>query len=97
MFLATTNQILEKFGRPNYYCPDKYVEKSTREWELELEDGTPFYVYDWKEYRFFDDDEPIWWHVGTQYYVSDKKKHDINVKDSLAEAGFSVSYKENLS
>jgi hypothetical protein len=31
---------------------------------MELEDGTVFYVYDWKEYRPISLDEVIDWHIG---------------------------------
>ena len=41
------------------------TKKTTREWELELEDGTPFCLYDWKEYRYYDDDEEVIFHIGT--------------------------------
>ena len=31
---------------------------------MELEDGTVFSIYDWKEYRAIDQDEVIDWHIG---------------------------------
>ena len=61
-FKATANEIERKFGKPAYafYGED---EKTTYEWELELEDGTPFTIYDWKEF-WFTDNSKIEWHIG---------------------------------
>ena len=63
-FEASTKQIIKAIGNPDYRDGSK--EKTTREWELELEDGTPFTIYDWKEYRYFGDYEVIEWHIGAR-------------------------------
>lgn len=40
------------------------ADKVQYSWELELEDGTIFTLYDWKEYYTFDSATPIEWHIG---------------------------------
>ena len=50
------------FGKPDSY--GDVDDKSQYDWSLELEDGTPFTIYDWKEYRKFDRDEHIEFHIG---------------------------------
>ena len=58
--------------------------KTTREWDLSLQDGTPFTIYDWKEYRVYDDDENIEWHIGTRNKEEQDKVRqalsDLNIK-----------------
>lgn len=41
---ATYNELVAVFGEPSGYGDETYYE-----WELELEDGTPFTIYDWKK------------------------------------------------
>lgn len=65
VFEASTNELIEKFGKPFFYDPDNYNDKTTREWNLQLEDGTPFAIYDWKAYQKYDDDKVVTWHIGT--------------------------------
>lgn len=62
--LATTNNLRELFGEPFTYTPNDIYDKVTRDWCLELEDGTPFSIYDWKEYRTYGDEENITFHIG---------------------------------
>jgi hypothetical protein len=81
----TTEGLTKKLGlKPNYYEPDDYGEKTTREWDLILQDGTPFTIYDWKEYRVYDDDETIEWHIGTRNKEEQEKVRkalsDIDIK-----------------
>jgi len=96
VFRASAYDIERKVGKPNFRDPWNHEEKVTREWNLELEDGTPFTIYDWKEYRVYSDTEKIEWHVGTRYCLSDDslKDNDSETKkvyDALVEAGFMVS------
>lgn len=81
----TTEGLTKKLGlKPNYYEPDDDCEKTTREWDLTLQDGTPFTIYDWKEYRVYDDDETIEWHIGTRNKEEQEKVRkalsDIDIK-----------------
>lgn len=81
----TTEGLTRKIGlKPNYYEPECDGEKTTREWDLTLQDGTPFTIYDWKEYRVFDDDETIEWHIGTRNNEEQEKVRkalsDIDIK-----------------
>ena len=58
---ATVNQLKEVCGTPYYGHPD---DKTQHEWTMTTEDGTPFTIYDWKEYRQYSNDEAIDWHIG---------------------------------
>ncbi len=60
---TTANYLLSLFPMDN---PDRgsSEDKVQFNWSLELADGTPFTIYDWKEYRPFDYDEPIEFHIG---------------------------------
>jgi hypothetical protein len=71
-FNASTEQIVNAIGEPQYRIPYD-GDKTTREWDLELEDGTPFTIYDWKEYRDFGDDEVVEWHVGNDFRDTESK------------------------
>lgn len=50
-------------GAPDYECNDG-SDKCNFNWTLELEDGTLFTIYDWKEYRQLGQDELVEWHIG---------------------------------
>ncbi len=56
-------------------------DKVQNEWEMELEDGTIFSVYDWKEYRRYTDKELIEWHIGGM-----DQKDTFVAHDTLVEA-----------
>ena len=79
-FKASTKKIIGKFGEPDYR--NEPTEKVTREWDLELEDGTPFTIYDYAEYRRYGDNKVVNWHVGT----TDKDETN-KVKEALIEIG----------
>ena len=62
-FPASVNQLVEVIGQPTYEGNDG-EDKTNFEWSMELEDGTIFSIYDWKEYRAIGLDEVIDWHIG---------------------------------
>jgi hypothetical protein len=66
-------------------------DKVQNEWELELEDGTIFTVYDWKEYRRYTDKETIEWHIGGR-----SQKDTFVAQDALVEALATMNVKPNL-
>lgn len=41
-------------------------DKTNFEFELELEDGTPFTLYDWKEGDWVDEDTTIYFNIGSR-------------------------------
>ena len=41
-------------------------DKTNFEFELELEDGTPFTIYDWKEGDWVDEDTILYYHIGAK-------------------------------
>ena len=60
----TTVEILrEAFGDPTMIDED-VNEKVQYEWCLELSDGTPCTLYDWKEYRCYEETATIEFHIG---------------------------------
>lgn len=62
---ATTNKVKKLIGALNFDDADP-SEKVQKEWLRELEDGTPFTIYDWKEYRVYGDTRTITWHIGAR-------------------------------
>jgi hypothetical protein len=65
-------------------------DKVQNEWDLELEDGTVFSVYDWKEYREYEY-EPIEWHIG-----SHNSLNSLAALEALEEALATMDAKPNL-
>ena len=59
---ATVNQLTAVCGEP-YEYGDPH-DKVQYEWVMETEIGTVFTIYDWKEYRTYDKDTAINWHIG---------------------------------
>ena len=60
---ASVNQLVEAIGQPTIQ-DNTGEDKTNFEWNMELEDGTVFSIYDWKEYRTIGLDEVIDWHIG---------------------------------
>lgn len=61
--VASVNQLIKVLGEPDY-DGNTGEDKTNFEWDMELESGDVFTVYDWKEYRMIDLDEEIEWHIG---------------------------------
>ena len=61
---ATVQQLIRACGEPVAISRDP-SNKSQYDWILETESGKVFTIYDWKEYRSFEEDELIHWHVGS--------------------------------
>ena len=78
-FSATLADLQIILGAPNH--TSDHHDKVQNEWELELEDGTIFTVYDWKEYRRYTDKETIEWHIGGR-----SQKDTFVAQDVLVEA-----------
>lgn len=78
-FSATLADLQVILGAPN--SGGDHHDKVQNEWELELEDGTVFSVYDWKEYRRYTDKETIEWHIGGM-----NLKDTFVAQDTLVEA-----------
>ena len=88
-FSATLADLQVILGAPNY--GGDHHDKVQNEWELELEDGTVFSVYDWKEYRRYTDKETIEWHIGGM-----NLKDTFVAQDTLVEALATMETKPNL-
>jgi len=78
-FSATLADLQVILGAPN--GGGDHHDKVQNEWEMELEDGTVFSVYDWKEYRRYTDKETIEWHIGGM-----NQKDTFVAQDTLVEA-----------
>jgi hypothetical protein len=78
-FSATLADLQVILGAPN--GGGDHHDKVQNEWEMELEDGTVFSVYDWKEYRRYTDKETIEWHIGGM-----DQKDTFIAQDTLVEA-----------
>ena len=88
-FSATLADLQVILGAPN--ASGDHHDKVQNEWELELEDGTVFSVYDWKEYRRYTDKETIEWHIGGM-----NLKDTFVAQDTLVEALATMETKPNL-
>jgi hypothetical protein len=88
-FSATLADLQIILGAPNH--TSDHHDKVQNEWELELEDGTIFTVYDWKEYRRYTDKETIEWHIGGR-----SQKDTFVAQDVLVEALATMNVKPNL-
>jgi hypothetical protein len=60
---ASVNDLTKVLGEPQYDA-NHGTDKVNFEWMMELNDGSVFTVYDYKEYRVLDKREIIGWHVG---------------------------------
>ncbi len=59
---ASVNQLVEVCGEPRW--TGSVNDKVQYEWLMQTEDSTPFTIYDYKEYRYYSNDELIDWHIG---------------------------------
>jgi len=78
-FPASVNQLIEAIGQPTFKA-NTGEDKTNFEWNMELEDGTIFAIYDWKEYRAIGLDEVIDWHIGGK-----NEAHTEKALDKLSE------------
>ena len=60
---ASVNDLTKVLGEPQYDT-NHGTDKINFEWMMELNDGSVFTVYDYKEYRVLDKREIIEWHIG---------------------------------
>lgn len=99
---ATVADLMNVLGAPD--CTGDSQDKVQNEWELELEDGTVFSVYDWKEYRRYTDTEEIEWHIGgmseiatyrAQCYLEEALAEGININEQQTKTD-NMSSKPNL-
>ena len=61
---TSVEALTEAYGEPhNYGDPDDKVQY---EWDMELHDGTVFTIYDWKEYRCYEESATIEFHIGAK-------------------------------
>jgi len=60
--MLTRYMIESKIGEPNYTGDSE--EKVQYEWICETKNGDVFTIYDWKEYRDYNEYTPIVWHIG---------------------------------
>lgn len=99
---ATVAYLMNVLGAPD--CTGDSNDKVQNEWELELQDGTVFSVYDWKEYRRYTDTEEIEWHIGgmsenatyrAQCYLEEVLAEGININEQQTKTN-NMSSKPNL-
>ena len=82
MVLASAADLDEKLG----VSPELVGDKVTFEFDLQLEDGTPFTLYDWKEYRIGRNTQ-VYYHIGSRNFGDTEKVCDV-----LRDYGFLVKY-----
>lgn len=59
---ATVNELKQVLGEVRF--TGEFDDKVQNGWEMELENGDVFSVYDWKEYKQYSNDDVIEWHIG---------------------------------
>ncbi len=75
--LASANEIRSKLDIDvTCYGGDK----TNFEFDLELEDGTPFTIYDWKEGDWVDEDTTLYYHIGSRT-AEDSNKAMLALKE----------------
>ena len=86
---ATANEMKAIAADNNCEYWDDYgacSDKSQFDFNFETEEGIVFTVYDWKEYRHYDLDEILFWHIGghtkaaTIAGLKELRKHLAHVK-----------------
>jgi len=68
---ATVQQLRQVLGEPAWISSN-IEEKVQYDWVMETDAGQVFTVYDWKEYRHFEEDELIEWHIGSHESATSK-------------------------
>jgi len=77
---ATLNELRHILGEPEYDQNDG-SDKVNMEWYMQLHNGSPFTIYDWKEYAPIHPNKRIEWHIGGH------SKYDTHLaKQLLSEA-----------
>ena len=75
--IATPQQLIDVLGEPQYFSNDG-SDKTNMDYSLETENGIPFTIYDWKEYRPLQMDETIEFHIGGfSYSQSVEAKNEV--------------------
>jgi hypothetical protein len=60
---CTAKQLIDAVGKPQH-MDNTGEDKTNFEWECQTRSGKVFTIYDWKEYRVIDLNEPIEFHIG---------------------------------
>ena len=78
---TTVNELIKVCGEP--VCDNNDgQDKVNFEWHMETSKGDVFTIYDWKEYRSLDLDEPIEFHIGG-HSGSDTKQAYLELLNEL--------------
>lgn len=76
---ATPRQLRELLGKPDIEQEADSANYTSYEWIMQTDDGIPFSVFDWMEFREFDEDEEIEWYIsGENKEVTDKISEEIS-------------------
>ena len=74
---TTPQQLIDVLGEPDFFGNDG-SDKTNMDYSLETENGIPFTIYDWKEYRPLQMDEKIKFHIGGfSYSQSVEAKNEV--------------------
>lgn len=66
-------EVLKNTNDDNFGAFDKVI----YQWEMETSNGIPFNIYDWKEFRNFEPEEIIEWHIGSIDFAKSYEVKDI--------------------
>jgi hypothetical protein len=75
--LASLNELTKLLGSPHQTNPP--YDKVQHEWNLETNEGEVYTVYDWKEYRHYDQTQSVEWHIGSHTkHVAEKGQKELS-------------------
>ena len=64
--ITTSVANLTKIFGMAHYCDNTGECKVNFEWDMQTDEGNVFTIYDWKEGRPLELDEPVEWHIGAK-------------------------------
>jgi len=79
--LTTPQRLIDILGEPEYFVNDG-SDKTNMDYSLETNDGTPFTIYDWKEYDSLKMESYYHFHIGGH-----NKNNCIKAVDELKKLG----------
>jgi len=77
-FTSTPQKLIDLADKLGAWC-DEYntgEDKTNFDFSFMTDEGTPFFVYDWKEYRQLHLDEVVEWHIGTENTIESIEARD---------------------
>ena len=77
-FTTSPQKLMDLADELGAWCEDCNTgeDKTNFDFSFMTEDGMPFFVYDWKEYRSLHVDESVDWHIGAESTIGSIEAKD---------------------